>query len=221
MKNNKIAFPKGFLFDFDGVVVHSFKSHGNAWRSAFKELFNKEIAPFPKSYAGKSPMLIAEYFCSVIGEEKRAEELFLLKDIHLDTYFTIPELLPGVREITTFLSQKNISYGIASNATKQFLKNSIHHLNLNFDTYFGVQDYEKPKPHPEAYITLAKALGFKENDFNNIWVFEDSLTGTTAAKLAGMIPVGILTQYSEEELKNAGSVFVFPTLLEAYEYLIN
>ena len=214
-----MILPQGFLFDFDGVIVHSFESHGNAWSSAFKELFGQEISPFPKSHAGKSPMLIAEYFCSVIGQEKRSNELFLLKDIHLDKYFTVPKLLPGVREFTTFLSEEKIPYGIASNATKQFLKNSIHHLKLNFTTVFGVQDYIKPKPAPEAYISLANALGFKTDDFKNIWVFEDSLTGTKAAKLAGMIPIGIATQYSESELKAEGSILVFPTLLEAYEYL--
>ena len=155
-----MANPKGFLFDFDGVVVDSFESHGSAWASAFKELFNKEIAPFPKFHAGKSPMIIAEYFCSVIGEEKRTEELYSLKDKHLDIHFTAPKLLPGVREFTALLSKKNIPYGIASNATKQFLKNSVHHLNLNFPVVFGVQDYIKPKPAPEAYISLAIALGF-------------------------------------------------------------
>tara|TARA_B110000046_G_scaffold169398_1_gene188490 strand:- start:6973 stop:7623 length:651 start_codon:yes stop_codon:yes gene_type:complete len=216
-----MQLPKGFLFDFDGVVVNSFESHGSAWSSAFKKLFNKEIAPFPKSHAGKSPMIIAEYFCSVIGKEKRTEELFFLKDKHLDVYFKVPKLLPGVREFTALLTKRNIPYGIASNATKQFLKNSVHHLNLNFTTVFGVEDYEKPKPAPEAYITLAKALGFNEDDFKDIWVFEDSLTGTKAAKLAGMIPIGILTQYSKEELEKAGSVLVFPTLFEAYEYLTN
>ncbi len=127
----------------------------------------------------------------LLVKKNKLEELFYLKDNHLDIYFKVPKLLPGVHEITAFLSDKKIPYGIASNATKQFLKNSIHHLNLNFTTVFGVQDYEKPKPAPEAYITLAKALNFKENDFKDIWVFEDSLTGTTAAKLAGMIPIGI------------------------------
>ena len=215
-----MQLPKGFLFDFDGVVVNSFESHGAAWSAAFKELFNKEIAPFPKSHAGKSPMVIAEYFCSVIGEEKRTEELYALKDKYLDIHFTVPKLLPGVREFTALLTKEKISYGIASNATKQFLKNSVHHLNLNFPVVFGVEDYEKPKPAPEAYITLASALGFQQNDFKYIWVFEDSLTGTRAAKLAGMVPIGIMTQFSEEDLKEAGSVLVFPTLLEAYEYLV-
>lgn len=210
---------KGFLFDFDGVVVDSAASHNAAWASAFKELFNTEIAPFPPSYAGKSPMVIAGYFCSVIGKEAQTEDLYFLKDKHLDIYFKTPRLLPGVNECTRFLSEQNIPYGIASNATRQFLKNSIHHLALNFPVFFGSQDYEKPKPAPEAYITLAKALNFKEEDFKDIWVFEDSLTGTTAAKLAGMIPIGILTQYSEEELKKTGSKMVFPTLLEAYQYM--
>jgi beta-phosphoglucomutase len=216
-----MKLPKGFLFDFDGVVVNSFESHHSAWASAFKELFNKKIPPFPLEMAGKSPMKIANYYCSTIGKEHQTEDLYFLKDEHLDKYFKTPKLLPGVLEITKFLRENEIPYGIASNATKQFLKNSIHHLDLKFPKVFGVQDYEKPKPAPEAYITLATALGFKNNDFKDIWVFEDSLTGTTAANLAGMIPIGISTQYTEEELKQAGSILVFPTLLEAYQYLIN
>lgn len=212
--------PKGFLFDFDGVVVDSFESHYSAWSSAFEEMFDKKIAPYPKSHVGKSPRKIAAYFCNVIGEDARSEELFLLKDKHLDLYFKVPNLLPGVVEITDFLKENKIPYGVASNATKLFLKNSIQHLNLKFTTVFGVEDYEKPKPAPEAYITLAKALGFKENDFENIWVFEDSLTGITAAKLAGMMPIGILSKNTEQEMKEAGSVLVFSSLLEAYNYLV-
>lgn len=214
-----MPIPKGFLFDFDGVIVDSFKSHYSAWTSAFKELFDADIAPFPESCIGKTPMIIANYFCSVIGQEDKTEDLYFLKDKHILTNFTVPKLLPGVIEFTNYLTKENIPYGIASNATKQFLKNSIHHLELNFKTVFGFEDYEQPKPSPEAYITLAKALGFKETDFEDIWVFEDSLTGTKAAKSAGMAPIGITTQHSEEELRNAGSIFIFPTLLEAYQYL--
>ena len=44
--------PKGFLFDFDGVVVNSFASHRAAWSSAFKELFQTELPAFPKELAG-------------------------------------------------------------------------------------------------------------------------------------------------------------------------
>lgn len=214
-----MKLPKGVLFDFDGVIVDSFESHYSAWSLAFKEMFGEEIAAFPKSYAGKSPMLIAAYFCNIVGKSEKANELFILKDWYLENNFIVPRLLPGVLEMELFLAENCIPNGIASNATKKFLKNSIDKLGLNFSTVFGVQDYKNPKPDPEPYITLAKALGFKTEDFKDLWVFEDSITGTKAAKLAGMVPIGILTQHTEEELREVGSFLVFPTLKEAFYYL--
>jgi beta-phosphoglucomutase len=212
--------PKAILFDFDGVVVDSFDAHYGAWKSAFKELFNKNISLFPhQTHAGKSPMLIAEYFCEQINKTEQTNDLFLLKGTHLHKGLLPPNLLPGVHEITEYLLINQTPYGIASNATKKFIKNSINQLSLVFDTFMGVEDYKFPKPHPEAYISLAKKLNISTQDFNNTWVFEDSITGTEAAKSAGMIPIGILTQYTEQELINAGSQLVFPTLLEAFQFL--
>ncbi len=215
-----MLYPKAILFDFDGVVVDSFDAHYGAWKSAFFKLFNTHIAAFPhQSHAGKSPMLIAKYFCEQINKPERTKDLFTLKGKHLHQGLLIPNLLPGVHEITQHLSLNNTPYGIASNATKTFIKNSIGQLNLNFKTFLGVEDYEFPKPHPEAYVSLAKKLNISTKDYNSTWVFEDSITGTKAAKAAGMIPIGILTQYTKEELEKSGSKLVFPTLLEAYQYL--
>lgn len=220
--SNINRLPKGILFDFDGVIVDSFKVHFASWESAFRELFDQQIVPFPKeTHAGKSPILIAEYFCDQIGEKSRAHDLFLLKDKYLITSPAAPDLLPGVNEIQGFLLENNVPYGIASNATRGFVGDAVKKLSIDFPTYFGFEDYEFPKPHPEAYLSLARALGIEESDYSNTWVMEDSLTGTEAAREAGMVPIGILTQYSEEQLRGAGSQLVFPTLLEAYLYLKN
>lgn len=215
-----MIFPSAALFDFDGVVVDSFNAHYNAWKVAFFELFKTEIAPFPhQTHAGKSPILIATYFCEQINKSDKAQDLYELKGEILHKGLIIPNLLPGVNEIQNLLENTNTPYGIASNATKKFISNSIEQLSIQFDTFKGVEDYQYPKPHPEAYLSLAKELNIPESEFCNTWVFEDSLTGTTAAKSAGMIPIGILTQYTEKELLNAGSKLVFPTLLEAKLYL--
>ena len=215
-----MLYPKAILFDFDGVVVDSFDAHYGAWKSAFFELFETQISTFPhQTHAGKSPMLIAKYFCEQINKPDLTKDLFTLKGKHLHQGLLTPNLLPGVHEITQHLLLNNIPYGIASNATKLFIKNSIGQLNLNFKNYMGVEDYEFPKPHPEAYISLAKKLNISTKDYSSTWVFEDSITGTKAAKAAGMIPIGILTQYTKEELENSGSKLVFPTLLEAYHYM--
>jgi beta-phosphoglucomutase len=217
---NKFKFPSGFLFDFDGVVVDSFESHFNSWNKAHIELFSSEIKEFPHGkLSGKSPHIIAQYFCDEVGMPEKGLELFKLKGEYLHSSTTPPKLLPGVVEITEYISKRKIPHGIASNATRLFVKNSVKQLNLGFTTMFGLEDYQYPKPHPEAYITLAKELNISKEDYLNTWVFEDSITGTKSVLAAGMFPIGILTMNSKEQMLEAGSKLVFPTLLEAYEYL--
>lgn len=219
MNNNK-QLPHAVLFDFDGVVVDSFEVHFGAWTSAYFELFKQQIPPFPsQTHSGKAPIIIAEYFCQVMNQPEKAAELNLLKSKHLHEGLKAPNLLPGLHEILSFLKANNIPYGVASNATRQFLTNSIAQLKMDFEIYTGVEDYVYPKPHPEAYVSLAKRLNIPEEKFSNVWVFEDSLTGTIAAKSAGMIPIGILAQHNHDALIEAGSKMVFKNLLEAYHYL--
>lgn len=219
MKNNT-PLPEAVLFDFDGVVVDSFEVHMAAWSAAYFKLFNAQIPPFPtQTHAGKAPIIIAQYFCDCTSDSSKAKELYLLKGEFLHNGTTPPKLLPGLHEILAFLKAKNIPFGVASNATRQFLTNSIAQLKMDFQTYTGVEDYEFPKPHPEAYISLAKKLNINEQKFKNVWVFEDSLAGTEAAKTAGMFPVGILAQHDAAALKEAGSKIVFKNLLEAFKFL--
>jgi len=219
MKDKSLSLA-GVLFDFDGVVVDSFQSHFTAWNNAHFELFSSKIETFPHAQlAGKSPYIIAEYFANEAGDIHKSQELFQLKGSYLHKSATSPKLLPGVLEIQGFLAEKNIAHGIASNATHQFVQNSVTQLDLGFTTLFGLEDYTHPKPHPEAYLTLAKALHISSKDFGNTWVFEDSITGTKAAVAAGMVPIGVLTMNTEAEMLKAGSHLCFPTLLEAYQYL--
>ncbi len=219
---SKLTPPIAALFDFDGVLVNSENTHHAAWKVAYKDLFKQEIPPFPSAtHAGKSPRIIAEYFAEYAEHKEKSEELYQLKTHYLHTEIEAPELLPGVREILQYLNENNIPYGIASNATRGFVENTVKAHDLGIDVCFGYEDYTKPKPDPQPYLLLAEKLGLSRNDFDKAWIFEDSLTGTNAAKLSGITPIGLTTQYSQEELVNAGSKLVFPTLLEVYKYLIN
>jgi len=211
--------PKAVLFDFDGVVVNSFEAHYSAWSEAFFEIFDKKLGAFPEGLEGKSPIKISQRLCEVGGDSSKAQQLYDLKGDKLHASNTPPKLLPGVKELTALLTKEAIPYGIASNATKQFISNSIDQLNIDFSTFFGVEDYIKPKPDPEPYIKLAKALGVEEANFGSVIVFEDSITGATAAIKAGMVAVGIETQHPAQMLKDAGCSYSFKTLLEAYQLL--
>lgn len=211
-----IKKPHAVLFDFDGVVVNSFEVHYKAWSEAFFEIFNKKLGDFPEGLEGKSPIQISQRLCEVGGDPAMASKLYTIKGDKLHSSTVPPKLLPGVKELTKLLSQQCIPYGIASNATKQFISNSINQLDIDFETFLGVEDYIKPKPDPEPYIKLAKALGVEETNFGSVIVFEDSITGATAAIKAGMVAVGIETQHPAQMLKDAGCSYSFKTLFEAY-----
>ncbi|WP_346883571.1 HAD family phosphatase [uncultured Algibacter sp.] len=214
-------FPKAVLFDFDGVIVNSKKAHNTAWMLAHEKLFNSKLESFPhQELLGKSPMLIAEYFCEQQNAKQHTKALFDLKDELIPLTIPYAKLLPGVREIQSLLVKSNIPYGIASNATRQFLSNTIENLALEFETYLGFEDYINPKPHPEPYLNLAKKLKIADKDFDKVWVFEDSPLGIKAAKKAKMIPIGILTVHTEDVLTEAGSILNFRTLQEAYLFLL-
>ncbi|NIJ45732.1 HAD superfamily hydrolase (TIGR01509 family) [Wenyingzhuangia heitensis] len=219
---SKLPFPKAVLFDFDGVVVDSANCHDDAWASAFREIFNKEICPFPReSHAGKAPYLIADYFAEFGGDVSRGAELNKLKQEHILKTTVPPKLLPGAVEIQQFLEENKIPHGIASNAYSGFVQNSVNQTGIGFKICMGVDQFSEPKPSPVPYLTLAERLGVKKEDYAHTIIFEDSLTGMRAAAATGMVAVGVLTQYSKEELLANGAVKVFPTLLEAYQEIVS
>ena len=218
----KLPFPKAVLFDFDGVIVDSVKCHMSAWTSAFKEIFNKDICPFPHdTHAGKAPYQIANYFAEFGGDIAKGAELNKLKQAHLLETKTPPDLLPGVNELQKFLADNNIPHGIASNAYTAFVENSVRQTGAGFKVCMGVDKFDKPKPSPIPYLTLAKHLNVQDEDFKQTLIFEDSLTGIKAAAATGMVAVGLTTQYTEEQLLANGAAKVFPTLLEAYQEIVS
>ena len=217
-----MKLPKACLFDFDGVVVDSYTSHYKAWKQAFFQLFNTEIPAFPsETHTGKSPMVNATYFAGYIGQVEKAKALYDLKGKLLHAATTPPDLLPGVREISSFLIQHKVPFGIASNATRAFVGNSVKQHNIPFEKYLGFENYTHPKPHPEPYLMLAEQLGIQKEERHEIWVFEDSLPGIKAVKSAGMQAIGIETQKPANQLLAAGCSDSFPSLLEAYHKLLS
>ena len=210
-----LPVPKASLFDFDGVIVNSHSAHKAAWQSAAAAIWGGTPPGYPQELSGRAPLKIAEWYCARANDPQRTEEYMHLKLLHLLEQTKPPRLLPGVRKIFARLQRENIPFGIASNAPFAFVEATVKKHNLPVEMMTGVENYENPKPNPEPYFMLAKALGVSESDFSETLIFEDSKTGMQSAAATGMYAVGLRTSYSEAVLKEYGARVTLQDLSEA------
>lgn len=209
---HQLPTPKALLFDFDGVIAASKQAHGKAWQSAAQALWNNGIGDFPPHLRGRSPKEIAYYFSATYGNKEQAEVYMDLKLEHLLAQAAPPPLLTGAKVLLQQLSQGQLPFGIASNAPRPFVLQTLERHGLFVVNVLGLEDYTQPKPAPEPYLKLAQLLGIPEEDFSSTWIFEDSVAGMHAARDSGMCPIGVVSSYSEKELVQAGARTVINNL---------
>jgi len=201
--------PTAVLFDFDGVIVDSKKTHRQAWRSAALEFWGTDPGIYPPELSGQSPLLIAEYFCQLNNDLSNAKAYMDLKTQHVVNLTTPAPLLPGVREMFCFLEQQNTSFGIASNAPQPFVAITAERHGLKVPIMLGMENYQRTKPDPEPYFLLADMLGIHPDNYSTTYIIEDSKTGLQAASATGMRVIGVTTAYDEKMLRESGAEFVY------------
>lgn len=196
--------PRGVIFDFDGVVVDSLAVHLKAWQIAFSSLYKNELID-TAGLPGRSTLAIAEILSSRVGRPETKIELAELKREVLRQTKSAIKLLPGVELAFSWLTENQVPFGIASNAPRAFIDQTLSQHGLIVEHKFGVDDVQRPKPEPDVFLKCAKALGISVLHHAHILVFEDSPHGITAAVKAGMFPIGVLTQNSSDDMLKVGA----------------
>ena len=197
---------KAVIFDFDGVVVDSLPVHLAAWRHACDKLFAKSILTFEHEIIGLATDKIASIIVKKLNSDLNPKVLAQYKrDLLKSSNYHVP-LIHGFLECLDFLRQRQIPYGIASNAPRAFIADLLKYHNLEIETVLGIEDSPRPKPKPDIFLACATRLGIKFDQHQNIMVLEDSLHGLHAAVVAGMFAVGVTTQAIGEILISGGAV---------------
>ena len=194
---------KLIIFDLDGVLIDSKNIH-------FKTL-NKVLSKINKKYiiSKKDQKNIYEGLPTI----KKLEILTNLHNLPKELYeiinkkkqeYTIEEfkkikLDNELIKIFSYLKEKKIMIGVASNSTRKTLDMCLH--NLGIDKYIDIslsnEDVVNPKPNPEIYI---KCINYFNVDPNFVIIFEDSKIGIQAAKASGSKVIEI-TKRSDINLK--------------------
>lgn len=174
------------IWDMDGVLLDTENLHPIIESQTAKH-FGVEISPeeITRRYLGVHLKTEFEDIFKRHGKQIPHEEVRKIRDrLLLKNLSKEIKLTPKVMEVLEKLSQE-YKLAIVSNAERVIWQE--HLKNLGLAKYFQLiilgDDVQNPKPHPEPFLKAAHELGIKPED---IIVIEDSVSGFTGAKAAGM-----------------------------------
>jgi len=177
-----------FLFDFDGTLVNTEKLHWQAYLKTCKQFDLDFTIDFPNycALAHTSDRALRDQLCALFLQQhqkpldwdafyERKRALYLAS---LET--TPPELMPGVEELLTKLEKMDVICCVVTHSPKVQIEciASQWPILQTIDHWITREDYDHPKPHPDAYITALKKIGVQPGQ--KVVGFEDSIRGLEA-----------------------------------------
>ena len=123
---------------------------------------------------------------------------------------------PGARELLLALKDEGVPCGLVTMSYQRFVAPILEHLPPEtFRVVVTGDQVDRGKPHPEAYLTAAAALGVEPEECIAI---EDSPTGVTSAVAAGcrvlVIPNHVAVPAGERRTFRDSLVGITPAVLK-------
>jgi len=102
----------------------------------------------------------------------------------------VQEILPGFRDLVAEAKRSGLRIGLASNSGREHVEGHLTALGITdlFDFVACRGDAPSPKPEPDLYRLVLNRFGLRGHE---AIAFEDSHTGTLAAKRAGIWVVAV------------------------------
>ena len=199
--SDRAALPRrAVLWDLDGTLVDSEPLHRRTLYAVLAEVGCRHPPELDTLLVGLSldevHALLRERFGLTLPFDTFARRRAALFVANAHTVRT----RPGAVEIVAALSARGVPQAIVSNSDGVIVRANLAATGL--DRYgisaFSRDDVVEPKPHPEPYLSAARALGVEAG---RCVVVEDSPTGARAGIAAGC---------SVLAWPEPGSTFAFP-----------
>lgn len=214
---------RAVIFDFDEVLIDSYKDHLDAFVIAAKKFHINLDKPDIKKICHRFGKSAKEIMKEVKPEmtDKELNEFAVEKD---KVYRVIVakrgiKLMKGAKNLLEFLAKTKLEVAIASSASRRNINLALKKTGTGkfFDLIISAEDTKRHKPHPDPLVKAAKILRVKTKEC--IYV-GDSVYEIISAKRAKMIGIGVTTgNYSADDLERNGAKKVFRNLLELKNFL--
>jgi HAD superfamily hydrolase (TIGR01509 family) len=184
--------PAAVLFDNDGLLLDT----ESVWSRAEQKLFETRGLEFTiehkRSLVGSSEKIAGQKLGRFLGEVGREGEIMEeLNELVLAELEGGVDPMVGALELIGLLRPAGVPVGLVSNSPRRFILRSheVAATGLPFDCVVSGHEVPEAKPAPDAYLEACRQLGVEPG--RDVVALEDSPSGVTAARDAGLFVIGI------------------------------
>lgn len=206
---------RAVLFDFDGVIADTEPIHFQLFQEILREeglALTRQL--YYERYLGYDDRMCLQTVYHDQGHrisERKLQELIALKTRQMKALLRRKRVLLPYAKRCIHLLGRRYPLAIISGALRDEIKIILRKEELlpYFPIIVAAEDVQKSKPHPQGFLKALKQLN--ANVFSANWplkaaeclVIEDSHWGLQAARKAGMASLGVTTNYSKQQLREA------------------
>jgi HAD superfamily hydrolase (TIGR01509 family) len=180
------------VFDNDGLLLDT----EEAWTRAQVTLFERYGRSFgedhKRSLLGTSAAAAAVKLEQMLGRPGRGLELVAeCHELVMEEALAGVPPRPGALELLGAVREAGRPVGLASNSSREFVERVLSVaglLNGHFDLIVTADEVTHPKPAPDLYLAACAGLGAMPE---RAAALEDSQTGVTSARAAGLFVVAV------------------------------
>jgi HAD superfamily hydrolase (TIGR01509 family) len=205
------------ILDIDGTLVDSNYQHALAWYRAMRE--HGHVLPLWRihRHIGMGGDQLVKALCGEEVEERDGDAIREAEGRHYYAMIDEVEPLEGARDLIADLKESGHRVVLASSAKPEEVDHYLDLLDARdlTDDWTSAGDVEQTKPAPDLVQTAIEKIGG-----GPAVMVGDSTWDCEAARRAGVPTIAVLTGgFSEAELRSAGAVAVFGSIVELRERL--
>jgi len=204
-----LVMKHGAIFDMDGLLFDTERLYQKAWVDTAADFDREPSRALAQAVCGTSGEYLKEIVWSYYpGVDAEAYIQAVLDRVARQEAVNGVELMPGAREILTYLEARGVRLAVASGSPREIIEQNLSRNNLKSFFSAAVSGFDVPngKPAPDIFLIAAGKLGVSPED---CYVFEDGINGALAGIAAGCTTVMIpdLMKPTPELIQNCAGIY--------------